>query len=49
MAIHPEIAKILATLPAPDGSPLNPEAMRAHEESRSPRWRSGCRCTPLRT
>ncbi|GAA3697500.1 alpha/beta hydrolase [Arthrobacter ginkgonis] len=33
MAIHPEIAKILATLPAPDGSPLNPEAMRAHEES----------------
>lgn len=32
MAIHPEIAKILATIPAPDGSPLNPEAMRAHEE-----------------
>lgn len=33
MAIHPEIAKILAMIPAPDGSPLNPEAMRAHEES----------------
>ncbi|RKR30251.1 alpha/beta hydrolase [Arthrobacter oryzae] len=31
MTIHPEIAKILATLPAPDGSPLNPEAMRAGE------------------
>ncbi|NKX51649.1 alpha/beta hydrolase fold domain-containing protein, partial [Arthrobacter deserti] len=29
MPIHPEIAKILATLPAPDGSPLNPAAMRA--------------------
>lgn len=31
MTIHPEIGKILATLPAPDGSPLNPEAMRAGE------------------
>lgn len=36
MSIHPEIAKILATLPAPDGSPLNPEAMRAGEESMVP-------------
>ena len=31
MTIHPEIAKILATLPAPDGSPLDPAAMRAGE------------------
>jgi acetyl esterase len=31
MTIHPEIGKILATLPAPDGSPLNPAAMRAGE------------------
>jgi acetyl esterase len=31
MTIHPEIAKILATIPAPDGSPLNPAAMRAGE------------------
>ena len=31
MTIHPEIAKILSTLPAPDGSPLNPEAMRTGE------------------
>jgi acetyl esterase len=31
MTIHPEIAKILATIPAPDGSPLNPAAMRARE------------------
>jgi acetyl esterase len=31
MTIHPEIGKFLATLPAPDGSPLNPEAMRAGE------------------
>ncbi|AUI50457.1 alpha/beta hydrolase [Arthrobacter crystallopoietes] len=36
MSIHPEIAKILATLPAPDGSPLHPEAMRAGEESMVP-------------
>lgn len=33
MPIHPEIAKILATIPAPDGSPLNPSAMRAGEEA----------------
>ena len=31
MTIHPEIAKILATIPAPDGSPLNPAAMRTRE------------------
>lgn len=31
MTIHPEIAKILATIPAPDGSPLDPAAMRAGE------------------
>ena len=36
MTIHPEIAKILATLPAPDGSPLNPEAMRAGEAAQVP-------------
>lgn len=31
MTIHPEIARILAALPAPDGSPLDPAAMRAGE------------------
>ena len=31
MSIHPQIAKILSTLPAPDGSPLDPAAMRAGE------------------
>ncbi|MFF2346563.1 alpha/beta hydrolase [Pseudarthrobacter sp. NPDC058119] len=31
MTIHPEIAKVLGTLPAPDGSPLDPQAMRAGE------------------
>ncbi|PVZ59695.1 alpha/beta hydrolase [Arthrobacter sp. H-02-3] len=36
MTIHPEIAKILSTLPAPDGSPLNPEAMRAGEAAQVP-------------
>lgn len=36
MTIHPEIAKILATLPAPDGAPLNPEAMRAGEAAQVP-------------
>ena len=33
MPIHPEIAKILATIPAPDGSPLDPAAMRAGESA----------------
>ena len=36
MTIHPEIAKILATLPAPDGSPLDPAAMRAGEAAQVP-------------
>ncbi|GIU57014.1 alpha/beta hydrolase [Arthrobacter sp. NicSoilC12] len=36
MTIHPEIAKILSTLPAPDGSPLNPGAMRAGEAAKVP-------------
>ncbi|MCG2620921.1 alpha/beta hydrolase [Arthrobacter sp. I2-34] len=36
MPIHPEIAKILATLPTPDGSPLDPEAMRAGEAAQVP-------------
>lgn len=36
MTIHPEIAKILSTLPAPDGSPLNPGAMRAGEAAQVP-------------
>ena len=33
MALHPEIARILATLPAPPPGPLDPAAMRADEES----------------
>lgn len=33
MALHPEIAKVLATLPAPPPGPLDPVAMRASEES----------------
>lgn len=36
MTIHPEIAKILSTLPAPDGSPLNPGTMRAGEAAQVP-------------
>ena len=36
MTIHPEIAKILATIPAPDGSPLDPAAMRADEAAHVP-------------
>jgi acetyl esterase len=36
MTIHPEIAKILSTLPAPDGSPLDPGAMRAGEAAQVP-------------
>lgn len=31
VTIHPDIAKVLGTLPVPDGSPLNPQAMRAGE------------------
>ncbi len=36
MPIHPQIAKILNGLPAPDGSPLNPAAMRAGEAAQLP-------------
>ncbi|MCP2032503.1 acetyl esterase [Okibacterium sp. HSC-33S16] len=36
MTIHPEIAKILAQIPAPDGSPLDPVAMRAGEAAQVP-------------
>ena len=33
MPLHPEIAKFLATLPAPSPGPLDPTAMRAAEEA----------------
>lgn len=33
MALHPEIAKVLASLPAPPDGPLDPVAMRAAEEA----------------
>ncbi|GGH98191.1 alpha/beta hydrolase [Arthrobacter liuii] len=36
MTIHPEIAKVLSTLPAPDGAPLDPAAMRAGEAAHVP-------------
>ncbi|KQQ90018.1 alpha/beta hydrolase [Arthrobacter sp. Leaf137] len=36
MTIHPDIAKVLSTLPAPDGSPLSPQAMRADEAAQVP-------------
>lgn len=36
MPLHPEIARILATLPAPPPGPLDPVAMRADEESHVP-------------
>ena len=36
MTIHREIAKVLSTLPAPDGSPLDPHAMRAGEAAQIP-------------
>ncbi|MEV4247441.1 alpha/beta hydrolase [Streptosporangium canum] len=36
MPLHPDIAQVLAGLPAPPPGPLNPEAMRAGEESRVP-------------
>ena len=36
MGLHPEIAKILAGLPAPPEGPLNPAAMRAGEEAEVP-------------
>lgn len=36
MPIHPEIAKVLATLPEPPPGPLDPVAMRAGEEAQVP-------------
>jgi acetyl esterase len=36
MALHPEIAKVLASMPAPPDGPLDPVAMRAGEESTVP-------------
>ena len=36
MPLHPEIAKVLATLPAPPPGPLDPVAMRAGEEAMVP-------------
>ncbi|MFV2176266.1 alpha/beta hydrolase [Actinomadura sp. LOL_016] len=36
MPLHPEIAEALAAMPAPPPGPLDPEAMRAEEESQVP-------------
>ncbi|MGV9712799.1 alpha/beta hydrolase [Gordonia sp. NPDC003424] len=36
MPLHPEIAKVLASLPGPPEGPLNPTAMRAAEEADVP-------------
>ncbi|MGW0040596.1 alpha/beta hydrolase [Rhodococcus sp. NPDC003348] len=36
MPLHPQIAEILASLPAPPDGPLDPAAMRAGEESQVP-------------
>jgi acetyl esterase len=36
MTLHPEIAKVLASLPAPPPGPLDPAAMRAGEEAQVP-------------
>jgi acetyl esterase/lipase len=36
MALHPEIAKVLATRPAPPAGPLDPVAMRAADEAMVP-------------
>ena len=36
MALHPEIAKVLATLPAPPPGPLDPVALRAAEAAQVP-------------
>jgi acetyl esterase len=36
MALHPEIAKVVARLPAPAAGPLDPVAMRAAEEAQVP-------------
>ncbi|MDR8396573.1 alpha/beta hydrolase [Paraburkholderia sp. USG1] len=36
MALHPVVAEFIASLPPPPPGPLNPEAMRAADESRVP-------------
>ena len=36
MPLHPEIAKIIATLPAPPEGPLDPAAMRSADEAALP-------------
>ena len=36
MSLHPEIAKVLATLPAPPEGPVDPATLRADEESHVP-------------
>ncbi|MFJ8924106.1 alpha/beta hydrolase [Streptomyces sp. NPDC102415] len=36
MTLHPEIAKFVASLPAPPGGPLDPVAMRAGDEAHVP-------------
>jgi acetyl esterase len=36
MPLHPEIARIVASLPAPPPGPIDPAALRADEESRVP-------------
>ena len=36
MALHPEVAKFIASLPPPSPGPLNPAAMRAGDESHVP-------------
>lgn len=36
MALHPEIAKVVASLPAPPPGPLDPETLRAGEEAMVP-------------
>ena len=36
MALHPTVAQFIATLPPPPPGPLNPELMRAADESHVP-------------
>ncbi|CCH88420.1 Esterase/lipase [Modestobacter italicus] len=36
MTLHPEVARVLATLPAPPSGPLDPAALRAGEEAQVP-------------
>ena len=50
MTLHPEIAKVLATLPAPPAGPLDPVAMRAGEAAHvRPARGAACRSTRSRT